>query len=95
MSDPVTLLVPVEAAYRVLGPELARKYLEIVGGSESDAHALAESLTAALPDLTQGAAAEAGVALALSVERGVVHVRMSCGDCSTLVTQPLPARKSS
>jgi hypothetical protein len=95
MSDPVTLLVPVDASYRALGPELARKYLEIVGGSESDAHELSESLAAALPSLIQGAAAGAGLALALSVDGGVVQVRLSCGDRTTLITQPMPARKSS
>lgn len=94
MSDPVTLLVPVEGAYRVLAPEVARKYLEIVGGSASEAQTLTDSLTTALASLTQGAGAEAGVALALSVEAGVVEVRIRCGDRSTVVTQPMPARKS-
>jgi hypothetical protein len=95
MSDAVTLLVPVDATYRVLAPEVARKYLEISGGSSSDADALSASLTAALATLADAANRDAGVTLELTVEAGSVEVRLRCGDRSLVVTQPVPARKSS
>jgi hypothetical protein len=95
MSDSVTLLVPVDATYRVLAPDVARKFLEIAGGPAGDADALAESLAAALTRLTEGAAAGAGVSLDMGVDAGSVEIRLRCGDRSAVVTHPLPARKSS
>jgi 2-methylaconitate cis-trans-isomerase PrpF len=94
MSDPVQLRLPAEEAYRALAPEVARKYLEITGGSSTDAAALAESVSAAVAALAGGAAPEADLTLAFEHDTGSLEVRVRCGDRSTTVTQLLPARKS-
>jgi len=93
MSDPVQLLLPVEEPYRALAPELARKYLEIAGGSAAEAAALAESVSEAVSTLTGGAASDADLSLAFEHNGGSVAVRVRCGEQSTTVSQALPARK--
>jgi len=94
MADAVTLLVPLEEAYRALGPEMAKKYLELSGGSAKDGDALAAALSAALADVAGGAPPEADVALAFEHEATGIDVHVTCGSRTTVVSQPLPARKS-
>ncbi len=94
MSEPVTLLVPVDERYRELAPELARKYMEIAGGSVTDAGALAAAVRAALAELTAAAGAEGEVQLAFRVEAQGVEIHVRCGGRSSIVTKPLPARNA-
>jgi hypothetical protein len=94
MTDPVTLRVPLDESFRELGPDLARKYLEIVGGSAQDAGTLAAALTAALARLAGPAGSGGDVAITLSHERASVEARIECGVQTATVTQPLPAAKS-
>ena len=93
MADAVILLVPAEEPYRGLGPELARKYLEIVGGSASDADALAGSLTTALAQVTGRASGDAEVAIAFETESASVDVQVRCGRESTVVSQKVSVKK--
>jgi hypothetical protein len=94
MADVVTLLVPLEEAYRALGPEMAKKYLELSGGSAKDADALAAALNAALAEVAGGAPPNADVAIEFEHEAGGIDVHVKCGGRTTVVSQPLPARKS-
>ena len=94
MSDPLTLVVPVDARYRVLAPEIAAKFAEISGGSSADGEALAGTLSGALAKIADGAADGDHVNLTLQVRPAGVEITLQCRDRSTVVTQPLPARRS-
>ena len=94
MSDPLTLVVPADARYRVLGPEVAAKFAEISGGSAADGEALAESLTSALDEIAAGAAEGDHIDLTIHAQAAGVEIRLRCRDRSSVVTQPLPARRS-
>jgi hypothetical protein len=93
MSEPVTLLVPVEDRYRDLAIELARKYREIAGGSPADADALAGAVRAALDTMT-AAGAETEAHLAFRLDAQGVEIDVRCGSQSSTVTKPLPARNT-
>ena len=94
MSEPVTLLVPVENRYRDLAPELARKYMEIAGGSPTDAGALAASVRAALDEMASATGADEEAHLTFRVEAQGVEIEVRCGGRSSIVTKPLPARNT-
>jgi hypothetical protein len=92
MSDTVTLLLPVGAPYQALGSELARKYIEIAGGSPAEADAGAESVAAALSRAAGGAAAATEMTVTFALEAGRVDVSVRCGDRSAEARQLVPAR---
>jgi hypothetical protein len=94
MSESVTLLVPVEERYRNLAVELARKYVEIAGGSSADADALGVALRASVEEMTKTAGADEEMHLAFRVESHGVEVHLRCGKRSSIVTKPLPARNT-
>jgi hypothetical protein len=94
MSDSVTVRVPLEARYRVLAPELASKYAELIGGSAAEARSLSEALEAALEKMGHSAGADAHVDLLFRAGAGGVEVDLRCGTHSAVIKQPLPARKT-
>lgn len=51
MPDSFQLTVPADSRFRTLVPDLASRYVEIIGGSAADATALATQLTEALHQL--------------------------------------------
>jgi hypothetical protein len=95
MNELVTLLVPVEERYRAMVPDVARKYVELAGGSTSDAESIVDRLQAALAQLAAAAAGDAQITLACQVREGSVEIVAECGERSMTVTQALPARKLS
>jgi hypothetical protein len=94
MPEPFTLTVPTDPRYRVLGPEVASKYAELVGGSETGGAGLAEALSEAIAVVARGAAPGAHVQLAFRPTPEGVEVRLTCGTHSTVVRHQIPARKS-
>ena len=93
MSDPVTLLVPSEERYRQLASDVARKFMDIAGGSASDASALAGDVEAAVARL----AAEGGgadVQLAFRIAPTAIEIHLRCAHRSAVVTKPVPAKES-
>jgi len=94
MSDPVTLLLPVEERYRALAGELARKYVDIAGGSADDAQALSNQLGDALTQLTGVPVADDGAefSLGFQVEAGQVEILVRCGERTLSVTHAVSAR---
>ena len=95
MSDPVKLLVPADSPYETLGADLARKYVEMAGGTARDAAALADALSAAVTRTTNAAGRDAQVALTFELKAGSVVVHVRCGGEADTVTQPIPVPKSS
>jgi len=94
MSEPFTLTVPTDPRYRVLGPEVASKYAELVGGSETDGAGLAHAQTGALAEVARGASPGAHVDLAFRPTSDGIEVRLTCGTHSSVVSHRIPARKS-
>ncbi len=93
MPDPVNLLVPADARFRGLGPEVGARYMVAVGGSQADASSLTEALARAMDQLAQGAGRDAEMELDFRAPGGTVEVTVRCHGQSEVVTHPLPASK--
>jgi hypothetical protein len=91
MFDAFTLRVPADARFRTLAPEVASRYVEIVGGSEADRQTLAAALAGALTDLAASAPAGASCDFAVSASGTGVEVTVRCGTRSSVVRQALTA----
>jgi len=93
MSDAFTLRVPADARFRTLGPEVASRYVEIVGGSEADRQTLAAAVAGALTDLTASAPVGASCDVAVTASGAGVEVTVRCGARSSVVRQALTAAR--
>ena len=97
MTDPVNLILPADARFRGLAPDVGSRYVVAAGGSEADAATVAEALKAAIDALTAGAAGDAGVELTFQTPAGpdgAIEVTLQCEGKSSVVTHPLPAAKT-
>lgn len=101
MTDSVNLLLPADARFRGLAPDVGGRYVVAAGGSEADAAAVIEALKAAIATLTEGAADDAGVELKFQTPAGAdgapeggIEVTLQCEGKSSVVTHPLPAAKT-
>ena len=97
MSDPFTLQVPADSRYRVIGPEVAARYVEVLGGTAADRQAVATLVTDALAALlAEGHSSPRDTAvcdLAFRAGADGVEIAVTCGAESRLVQYPLqPAR---
>jgi hypothetical protein len=90
MSSAFTLSVPLDSRYRILAPEVAGKYVELLGGGPSDAEGLAAALTAALDALAGRARGDGQVDLVFRREAGLVEVELRCEGASSVVRHSLP-----
>jgi hypothetical protein len=95
MSDSISLVLPADAQYLALAPQVAAKYTELAGGTEAEGGLIAGALSATLAEIAAGASRDAVVALTLRAGNGGVEIGVRCGDRTSLVRQPLPVRKSS
>jgi len=93
MSDPFTLRVPVEPRFRALGPELAGRYIELLGGSDTERQTLSAAVAGALTDLAAAAPSGAACDVACSASGAGVEVTVRCGTHSAVVRQALAAAK--
>lgn len=92
MIDPVNLVLPADARFRGLAPDVGGRYVVAAGGSEDDARVVVGALTAAMDALTGGATGDAEVALHFRTAArpdGVVEVTVTCAGKSLVVTHPL------
>ena len=94
MTGSVKVSVPIEPRYRALATELAGKFVELIGGSATDARALSDALSSAIDGMAPAAPAGTHVDLIFHAGGGGVEVTVHCGTRSTVVKQPLPARKA-
>lgn len=90
MPDPLTLTVPVDPRYRILGSEAAGKYAELVGGTAADGQAVAATVSTALDAIASASDPGAHVDLSLRGEASGVEIRMVCGSHTRVVTHPFP-----
>ena len=93
MSDAFTLRVPADARFRALGPEVASRYIELLGGSEADRQTLAAAVAGALTDLAAAAPTGAACDVAFAASGAGVEVTVRCGARSSVVRQALTAAK--
>ena len=98
VADPVTLLVPADARFASLAPDVGGRYVVAAGGSEADAAVVVEALKAAIDALSTGAADDAVVELKFrtpagpnGAPEGGIEVTVECQGKSSVVTHPLPA----
>ena len=89
MSDPFRLTVPADSRFRALVPEVASRYVEVLGGSAAEGATLAAAVTAALDQLTLGARDGEPVQFAFRWNAGNVLVDLSLGGRAETVTCPL------
>jgi hypothetical protein len=93
MSVAFTLSVPAEIQFRDLASDVARKYVELVGGTAADGQALFTSVAGELERLVDGDL-DADIEMSFESTDASVGITLTCGARSAVVTQPLPARKS-
>ena len=91
MPDPLTLTVPVDPRYRMLGSEAAGKYAELIGRTPADGRAVAALVSTALDAIAAETDPGAHVDLALRGQSSGIEVTLSCESQTRVVTLPLPA----
>jgi len=94
MTGSVKVSVPIEARYRALATDLAGKFVELIGGSPTDAQALTDALSSAVESIAPATETGTHVDLTFHAAAGGVEVDVRCGARATVVKQPLPARKA-
>jgi hypothetical protein len=87
MPSPFTLRVPADAQFRVLAPQIAGKYLELVGGSTEGGAELAAAIAKAMDALGDSEAADFD--LSFSAHGGAVEATVRCAGRSTVVRHAL------
>ena len=94
MSDPVTLLMPSEERFRQLAADVARKFIQIAGGSATDGTGLGGEVQAAIERLAADRGAGADVELGFKVAAAGIEIHLRCGTSSAVVTKAVPARET-
>ena len=92
MSDPFSLRVPVDPAYRVLASEITGRYVDLLGGGRADRDTLTSSVTEAINALV-GPAHAGHVDLAFAPTPDGVQVTLRCHGQSSVVRHALVAAK--
>ena len=100
MTDPVSLVLPADARFKGLAPEVGGRYVVAAGGSEADATVVVGAIQTAIDTLTAGSA-DADVSLDFRTPTdsngnpvGGIEVTVRYEGQSSVVTHPLPAAKT-
>jgi hypothetical protein len=93
MSSAFTLSVPLDSRYRMLAPQVAGKYVELLGGGAADAEGLAVAVTTAIDRLAGTVRDDGHIDLVFRREADRVEVQLSVDGRSSIVKHPLPATK--
>jgi hypothetical protein len=93
MSLPFSLSVPLDSQFRVLAPEVAAKYAELLGGSPADAEGIAAALTAALDAMATGSSPGAHVDLKFRRVGDGIHVDLRSGTRTSTLKHLMAAAK--
>ena len=95
MSEPFTLVIPVEPRFRVLASDVAGRYAELVGGARAGVSAAVAAAVEAIAQAAAGNGAEIHVTFRPSPLRqgqsgpGAVAVDLRCGAATRTITCPL------
>jgi hypothetical protein len=93
MPLPFSLSVPLDAQYRILAPEVAGKYAELLGGSPADAENFAAAIGKVLDELAVGSSAGAHVDLKFRREGDGIHVDFRAGTRTSTLTHSIAAAR--
>ena len=93
MPLPFSLSVPLDAQYRILAPEVAGKYAELLGGSPADAENFAAALGKALDELAAGSSAGAHVDMNFRREGDGIRVDIRSGAKTSQLTHLIAAAR--
>lgn len=85
------LHVPVDPRYRVLGPEVAGRYVDVLGGSAPDRQALSAAVTDALADIARGAPADGQIAMQFRTGAAGIEIECRCHGRASVVRHALAA----
>jgi len=92
MPYPVfTLQVPADATYQTIACEVASRYVDLAGGSETQRTAFHDLLTKTVVELTGGRAED--VEMSCMADPPGFFITLKCGGRSTIVRHPVPADK--
>jgi hypothetical protein len=85
MADPFRLTISPDSRFRSLVPEVASRYVEVLGGSASDAEAVALAVNQAVGALSSPID-ERPIELSFRLNNGAVEVELSHGGKTQTVT---------
>jgi|SoiMethySBSTD1v2_1073268.scaffolds.fasta_scaffold45105_3 hypothetical protein len=85
------LRVPADTRFAALAPDVAARFMDMMGGAPSDCTALAAALTGAMHELKPDPHGD--VELAFSAEPTGLQVTLRSGSRTSVVRHPLPAAK--
>ena len=85
--------VPVDPRFRVLGPEVAGRYVEVLGGGEADRQTFAAAVAEAMATVARGAAPDGQIDLKFSTEAAGIAVECRCDGRSSVVRHALAAAR--
>jgi hypothetical protein len=91
MSSAFTVSVPLDSRYRILAPEVAGKYVELLGGGPADGEGLATAVSAAIDGLADRVGPDGHVELVFRRQADVIEVELRCNGRSSVLKHPLPA----
>ena len=87
------LHVPVDPRFRVLAPEIAGKYVDVLGGSDADRQALTAAVTDALAALSRDASPDGTIDLAFTSDAASIEIACRHAGQSSVVRHALTAAK--
>jgi len=93
MPQPFSFSVPLDSQFRVLAPEVASKYAELLGGSQADADSVAAAVTAALDEFAAGSTPESVVDMKFRREADGIHIDLRSGSRTSTLKHMLAAAK--
>jgi hypothetical protein len=89
MADPFRLTVSSDSRFRGLVPEVASRYVEVLGGSAPDAEAVAQAVNQAISAVATEHPDAGPIELSCRVNGGTVEVELAHDGRAQTVTCPL------
>ena len=91
MALPFTLSVPLDSRFRVLAPQVAGKFAELMGGGPADAESLAAAVSAAVDRLAAAGHDDGHVDLFFRRGADGLEVELRCNGRTSVLKHLLPA----
>lgn len=85
------LHVPVDPKYRVLGPEVAGRFVDVLGGNDADRQSFTAAVTEAMATVSRGASADGQIDLRFAADAAGIEVECRCAGRSSVVRHALAA----
>ena len=89
MPDSFRLTVAADSRFRGLVPEVASRYVEVIGGAAADAQAVGAAVQEAVDQIAAEAGDAAAIDLAFRSTAGSIEVELTHAGRSQTVSRPL------